>query len=619
MINTIKSIRSLGKSKKALKRAVCLYGQKQKKLDPHARERIESLLTDLQAAILQKQAEMAKHLTKQIESESLHLMPQSTWDKTKGFIGGIVFALLIAIVIRQMWFEFYSIPTGSMRPTLKEGDYLVVSKTDYGINTPLRSGHLYFDSTLVERGSIVVWTGENMDMPDDSTMYFYVIPGKKQYIKRLIGKPGDTLYFYGGKIYAIDQKGNDLKELREPKYFQTLEHIPFIRPEGKVETPSQSTAIVYQMGEPLAKLTVNSLGQVNGETIGQKGHEKLKSYSDFWGFKNYAMTRLLTGLQVQSLHPGAIDRLEPGLLYLEIHHHPSIQTAKLMHDDQGRVRPGLGTSVSLLPLQKEHLAQILSHMTTARFIVKNERVYRYGSGTKNESIRPHLPGVPDGTYEFQNGHGAKVLFGGITKSLSQDHPLLNQDPIQIQALYNLGFEWARYFEPSQNAPFPSRYAYFRDGDLYLMGGAIMQKNDPLLTTFLKRERESQAISTSVKPYVPFQDTGAPINEAGEIDAAFIKKYGVTVPDKMYLVMGDNHAMSADSRLFGFVPQANLRGGASLLFWPAGDRFGRHPQASVKHLTVPNVTVLAIAALAGTIGFFYTRKKYYKPFSFTRKK
>jgi signal peptidase I len=330
MINRIKSIRSLGKAKKTLKRAVCRYLQKQKTLDPHAREKIELLLTDLQAAIIQKHVENAKTLSGQIEIESERLMPKSAKDRVLGFVGGILGALLVAILIRQMWFEFYSIPTGSMRPTLKEGDYLVVSKTDYAINTPLRSGHFFFDPNLVERGSIVVWTGENMDMPDDSTMYFYVIPGKKQYIKRLIGKPGDTLYFYGGKIYGIDQKGTDLAQFRNAPYFQALEHIPFIRPEGKIETSSQSSATFYQMGEPLAKLTANPFGTVTGELIGQKGHDKPASYSDFWGFQNYAMARLLTKAQVNELHPKMGMHLEQAPLYLELHHHPSIQGAKLI-------------------------------------------------------------------------------------------------------------------------------------------------------------------------------------------------------------------------------------------------------------------------------------------------
>ena len=57
---------------------------------------------------------------------------------------------------------------------------------------------------------------------------FILFPGKKQFIKRMIAKPGDTLYFYGGEIYGIDAKGRELKELRDPEWMQKLEHIPFI-------------------------------------------------------------------------------------------------------------------------------------------------------------------------------------------------------------------------------------------------------------------------------------------------------------------------------------------------------------------------------------------------------
>ena len=57
---------------------------------------------------------------------------------------------------------------------------------------------------------LLVFTGENMDIRDVDTMYFYIFPGKKQYVKRLMGKPGDLLYFYGGEIYGIDGDGKDI-------------------------------------------------------------------------------------------------------------------------------------------------------------------------------------------------------------------------------------------------------------------------------------------------------------------------------------------------------------------------------------------------------------------------
>ncbi len=619
--NKISSLYTLNKTKKVLKKVSRLYRQKQKTLNPANQEWIQSLLSTLQTAILQKNPEIAERTAKQLEEASFHLMPKSTWDKLRDFVGAIGFALLVAIAIRQMWFEFYSIPTGSMRPTLKEGDYLVVSKTDYGINTPLRSGHFYFDPSLVKRGSIVVFSGENMDMPDDSTMHFYIIPGKKQYIKRLIGKPGDTLYFYGGQIYGIDARGSRLDELREPSYFKNIEHIPFIRFEGKVEASNRneqglfSTATFYQMNEPVAKLNLSAIGSIFSEMIPPQNGAPLRHYSDLWGFKNYAMSRLLTQAQANEIHPGSTAGLEPGILYLEINHHPSLQNARLIRDEMGRMRPGLGTSVSLLPLTAEHLEEVLKHMTTARFEVKEGRVYRYGSGYHGEEMRPELPGVPDGTYEIQDGVASEVLWGGVTKTLPETHPLLARNAEQIQTLYNLGFEWSNYFKPNVYSPLPSRYAYFSNGDLYLMGGPILKKGDPFLTLFLKREYEKQSVSTSIKPYFPFDDAGPPVTVDGKIDLEFIKKFGLTIPEGMYLVMGDNHAMSADSRQFGFVPEANLRGGASFLFWPSGSRWGKLPQMAVPFLTLPNLIVWSLAIAISILSYFYIQRKYFKPFKF----
>ena len=617
-LEKITAFYSLGKSKKTLKKSARLYRQKEKNLNALDKERLQLLLTTLQTAIIQKNSEIAKKTADQLDEASRKFMPKTIWDKIRDFTGAILFALVVAIAIRQMWFEFYSIPTGSMRPTLKEGDYLVVTKSDFAINTPLRSGHFYFDPKLVERGAVVIFTGENMDMSDDDTKYFYVIPGKKQYIKRLIGKPGDTLYFYGGEIYGVNARGRDLKELRAPKYFKDIEHIPFIRFEGKVETPETMsrgifpTATIYQMNLPVAKLNVNQVGTVTGEMLTE---QKFKTYSDLWGFKNYAMSRVLTAAQVKMLSPTGLTDIEQGLLYLEINHHPSLQGGKVARDDMGHFRPMLGTSTSFLPLAQEHLDQIMAHMTTSRFEVKEGRVYRFGSGYEGALYRPQLPGVPDGMYEFQNGVAREVTFTGITKKLDSSHPLLSHEPEHVQILYNFGFEWSNHYAPSQYAPFPSRYAYFRGGDLHLMSGPVMKKGDPLLTLFFKREHQKQAMSTSSKPYIPFDDAGAPITETGEIDTAFIKQNGITIPDKMYLMMGDNHAMSADSRLFGFVPQENLRGGASGIFWPAGDRWGRIPQAAIQHLTIPNLTILGLAAAISVFSYIHLKRKYYKPFKF----
>ncbi len=613
MLTTVKTFYSLTKSRRILRQHFKLYRRKASILDSDRKENLQSLLTSLQTAITQKNPETAKRLASSLEEASKKFMTRTPWDKTRDFIVAIVFALTLAISIRQVWFELYTIPSGSMRPTLKEEDLLLVSKTDYGINTLSPTSHVQFDPSLVKRGSIVIFSGQDMDIYDVDTTYFFVIPGKKQFVKRLIAKPGDTLYFYGGHIYGIDANGEDLTELRDTPWFQDLEHIPFIRFDGKVEMPNQprlnnfSPVIFSQMNEPVAKLTSTPFGSVEGEML-----LPVKDYFDLWGFKNYAMARLLTREQATIQHPSLMRGQPIQPLYLELTHHPSINGAKVERDEYGRPRPMLATSVSLLPVDNEKIDAMMQHMTTCRFMVKDGIATRYGSSFEPKRFLPKMPGVPDGTYEIQDGKASRIHFLGITQALPDDHPLLKRDAKHLQLLYNIGIEMDERFAPSQQMNLaPSRYAYFAQGDLYLMGSPIFFKQDPLLVEFQQRELQKQALSS----YVPFEDAGAPLTKDGKVDVALIRQYGLKVPEKTYLALGDNHAMSGDSRQFGFVPQDNMRGGASFLFWPPGPRWGRLPQPSTPHATFPNIVVWTFFLSAAVGTSLFVRRKYNKPFKF----
>ncbi len=618
IIRAIKSFYSLRKSKKVLRHLDRLYRRKAKVLDPHAKEKIVSHLNLLQGAIAKKNAPDAHDFARQLQESANHFMPRTTFEKVRHFLFSIGFALVVAVIIRQMWFELYTIPTGSMRPTLKESDFLVVSKTDFGLNVPLTTSHFYFDPSLVQRGSIVVWTGANMDIPDSDTVYFYLFPGKKQFVKRLIGKPGDTLYFYGGKIYGIDREGNELTDLRDPKWFASLEHIPFIHFEGKVDVlgsqgrGAYTTSVFQQMGIPIAKLATNALGFMSGEMMTQKGSEPVSHYSDLWGFKNYAMARILTHGELKQIHPNAEKDLELGVMYLELTHHPSLKEGKVVRDEMNRVRPDLGTSVSILPLQNEHLEAIANHMTTCRFEVQNGMAYRLGFNKKDayySRFYPKMDNVPNGTYEIQDGKVFQIYPMGIAKEVAVDHPLYSKDPSHIQFLYNLGIEFLTQYIPSKNNRiYPSRYAYFREGDLVLLNAPIVKKDDPALLSFFKNESQKKQMSTSVQPYLPFIDNGAPITTEGKIDAEFIRKYGVVIPDKKYLMLGDNHAMSADSRQFGFVPEDNLKGSVGFLFSPPGPRFGTLPQPAQNHFAFPNVFVWGSAITIALSYVIYRRRQ-----------
>ncbi|MFD2180966.1 signal peptidase I [Rhodoplanes azumiensis] len=108
----------------------------------------------------------------------------------------IFHALIIALVIRTFLFQPFNIPSGSMMATLLIGDYLFVSKYSYGysrysfpLSLPLFNGRIW--GSEPQRGDVVVFR-----LPkDDST----------DYIKRVIGLPGDRIQMVGGLLHINGQ------------------------------------------------------------------------------------------------------------------------------------------------------------------------------------------------------------------------------------------------------------------------------------------------------------------------------------------------------------------------------------------------------------------------------
>lgn len=103
-----------------------------------------------------------------------------------------IIAVLLAIVIRTFLYEPFNIPSGSMLPTLLVGDYLFVSKPAYGYSQySFPFGLADFDGRMMEekpkRGDVVVFR-----LPSNPSI---------DYIKRLVGLPGETIQMIGGRLY----------------------------------------------------------------------------------------------------------------------------------------------------------------------------------------------------------------------------------------------------------------------------------------------------------------------------------------------------------------------------------------------------------------------------------
>ena len=122
--------------------------------------------------------------------------------------------LLLVLAIRSFVFEPFRIPSGSMMPTLLEGDFIFVNKFAYGLRLPVLNTKV-FDISEPQRGDVVVFR-----LPEDP---------KINYIKRVVGLPGDTVYYdetkhrisINGKLVDVEMMG----AYEDPQYLIGREQL----------------------------------------------------------------------------------------------------------------------------------------------------------------------------------------------------------------------------------------------------------------------------------------------------------------------------------------------------------------------------------------------------------
>lgn len=99
--------------------------------------------------------------------------------------------LLLVFLLRSFWYEPFRIPSGSLEPTLLIGDFILVNKYDYGVRLPVVHKKI-FKVSEPKRGDIVIFR-----WPPNPSVDF---------IKRVIGVPGDTISYVNRVLYVNGQK-----------------------------------------------------------------------------------------------------------------------------------------------------------------------------------------------------------------------------------------------------------------------------------------------------------------------------------------------------------------------------------------------------------------------------
>jgi signal peptidase I len=168
--------------------------------------------------------------------------PKKKKSATREWVDAIVFAVIAATLIRTLFIEAYTIPTPSMERSLLVGDFLFVSKVNYGARTPMTpiafpfahhtmpiiGTKAYWDGVKlpyyrlpglsdVKKGDVVVF---NYPMEADSPL-LRPVDKRENYIKRCQGTPGDTLSLINAQVYVNGKPNPNPPEAQTEYNFST--------------------------------------------------------------------------------------------------------------------------------------------------------------------------------------------------------------------------------------------------------------------------------------------------------------------------------------------------------------------------------------------------------------
>ncbi|WP_291318448.1 signal peptidase I [Desulfonatronospira sp.] len=143
------------------------------------------------------------------------------WHKLlKEYAEALIIALILAIFIRTFVVQAFKIPSGSMLPPLEIGDHLLVTKFSYGIHMPFMDRYIFeFDGP--EFQDIVVF-----EFPENPS---------KDFIKRVVGTPGDEIFIEDKELYVNGEKvQEDYVQFADQRVVNTRDTFgPKVVPEGK--------------------------------------------------------------------------------------------------------------------------------------------------------------------------------------------------------------------------------------------------------------------------------------------------------------------------------------------------------------------------------------------------
>ena len=151
--------------------------------------------------------------------------------------------ILLVFLIRSFVAEPFKIPSGSMMPTLLAGDYILVNKYTYGLRVPLVN-NVFFEMSQPKRGDVIV--------------FHYPPDPKIDYIKRIVGLPGDKIQYHDKRLTV---NGKLLELTAEDRYDYEMEGANIISAQRLQE----------QLGEVKHDILIHDIpNRYDDDTLGEK-------------------------------------------------------------------------------------------------------------------------------------------------------------------------------------------------------------------------------------------------------------------------------------------------------------------------------------------------------------
>lgn len=171
--------------------------------------------------------------------------------------------LLIVLFLRSFIAEPFRIPSGSMLPTLLIGDYILVNKYEYGIRLPLTKTKV-FEISTPSRGDVVVFR----------------YPGNEKinFIKRVIGIPGDKIKYINKKLYV-----NNIEYKKDKQTVHTF-MSEFTRPELDIYSENNSDRSYITLNDNMAPPNDDEFIVPKNKYFVMGDNRDHSSDSRYWGF-----------------------------------------------------------------------------------------------------------------------------------------------------------------------------------------------------------------------------------------------------------------------------------------------------------------------------------------------